>query len=103
MPAGRNKITIVGAGNVNVAGADVSASVISAGGSVSGNTASATVGAFNGVAAPAAQKTTEDADQAIAGKQLTQLSDEDEKKKHAAEGPALAHSTGRVTVILPKG
>ncbi len=97
--------SIVGAGAVNVAGGEITASVISASGntSTSGNSSGASIGAFASAAAPAAQKTTEDADKTVASKSLAQGEDEDEKKKRAAaKGPTLLRRIGRVTVILPK-
>jgi len=93
--------TIVGAGNVSVSGSEVSAAVISTGGnaSTSGDASAAKVGAFNSVAAPTAQQTTQDADKTVAAKK-PMVEDEDEKKKRTA-GPVLSKTSGRVTVILP--
>lgn len=93
---------IAAGGDVSVSGVSVSADAISTGGKVSGDTSGAKGGAFASVAAPTAQKTSDDADQAIAGKELAKQDDAEEKKKHAeAKGPVLARSVGRVTVILP--
>lgn len=59
--------------------------------------------ALAGVAAPAATKTVETADKAIAAATAT-ADDEDEQKKKrgAGNGAVLAQKTSRVTVILPK-
>jgi hypothetical protein len=97
--------TIVGAGNVNVSGSEITASVISTGGNAntSGNTAGATVGAFTSVAAPAAQKTVEAGDKTVASDTTSLANAEDDKKKRAsAKGPVLVRRVGRVTVILPE-
>lgn len=96
--------SVVGAGNVNVSGSEITASVISTGGNAntSGNTAGSTVGAFTGVAAPAAQKTVEAADKTVASDTATTDNAEDDKKKRASgKGPTLVKHVGRVTVILP--
>ncbi len=93
---------IAAGGDVSVSGVSVSADAISASGTVSGDTSGVKGGAFSSVAAPTVQKSTDDADQAIASKELAKNDDDEEKKKHAvAKGPVLSRSVGRVTVILP--
>jgi hypothetical protein len=90
--------TVIGGTGVSVGGAEVTADAISTGGSVSGSTSGAT-SAFAGVAAPAAQKTTDDTGaKAATAKSDLGGDDEDLKKRK----PALAQKVSRVTVILPK-
>jgi filamentous hemagglutinin family protein len=95
---------IVGGGNVNVSGSEISASVISTGGSTttSGNTAGSSIGAFSGVAAPAAQKTAEEGEKTLASKSLAQDDDDEKQKRATGKGPSLLRRIGRVRVILPK-
>jgi filamentous hemagglutinin family protein len=91
--------TVIGGGDVSLSGGDVSAEAISTGGGVSGG--SGGNAAFAGVAAPAAQKTSQDASQQIASDQSGSSDDEDQKKKRG-KPPVLAQKVSRVTVILPK-
>ena len=90
---------VVSGGDATVTGSEwVTASVISTGGSANGAQGSA----FAGVAAPAAQKTTDDAEKTVASNTAT-TDDQDELKKRAAsKGAVLAQKVSRVTVILPK-
>jgi filamentous hemagglutinin family protein len=97
--------SIVGASGVSVAGSEVTASMISTRGSVSssGDTTGAKMGAFNAVAAPSAQRVTENADKTVATETTTANLDSEEKKKQYAQNkPVLQRRVGRVTVILPK-
>ena len=82
---------------VSGAGGGPGPEVISTGGGAGGGSGNA----FAGVAAPTAQKTTEDASQTIANNDSAKAADADELKKRA-EKPALSKTVGRVTVILPK-
>jgi filamentous hemagglutinin family protein len=91
--------TVIGGGDVSLSGGDVSATAISTGGGVSGG--SGGNAAFAGVAAPTAQKTTQDASQQVASDQSGSSDDEDQKKKRG-KPPVLAQKVSRVTVILPK-
>ncbi|WP_160164651.1 filamentous hemagglutinin N-terminal domain-containing protein [Pedosphaera parvula] len=98
--------TIVGGGDVSVSGALISAAVSSVNGSTSttGDASQAKIGSFNGVAAPVAQKMTDDAEKMVADKKDSLvLNDEETKKRTGNRGPLLAKATGRVTVILPNG
>ena len=91
--------SIVSGGSSSVGGATVDASVISTGGTTSGDTGGGKGNAFSSVAAPVAAKTTESADKTVA-KATEEKSDEDELKKK--KPVQLAKRVSRVTVILPK-
>lgn len=93
--------TIVGGGNVSVAGGDVSASIISTGGNASANDSATKANAFHNVAAPAAQQSAPDAEKTVADAK-PKVDESDDQKKRDSKKPALARSTGRVTVILPE-
>jgi filamentous hemagglutinin family protein len=95
--------TIVGGANVSVAGSSVSASVISTGGntSTSGDASGAATGAFSGVSASTAQKSSDSADKTLTASATSTLEEEDKKKRNTGSGPVLSRRVGRVTVILP--
>lgn len=95
--------SIAASGDVTVSGSQISASVISTGGTATSGGSSVAGNAFSGVAAPqTAQQTVESADKTVASQSLTSSDDDDTKRRAAGKGPAIKHSIGRVTVILPK-
>jgi hypothetical protein len=92
--------SIVGGTGANVSGAEVSASVISTGGSASANGTESSGTAFAGVAAPATQKSAEDASTTLAKKEEKTEEEEGEEKKKGKK-IVIAQKVSRVTVILP--
>ena len=91
--------TIIG-GAVNVAGATVDATVISASANVTGNSAGAQVGtqAAAGNVGPA--RTEQSTEQTVAKASSKGDGDDDERKRRLGT-PRLVRTVGRVTVVLP--
>ena len=91
--------TIIG-GAVNVAGATVDATVISATANVSGNSSAAQVGTQAAVGNVGPARSEQSAEQTVARASNKTDGDDDERKRRLG-GPKLMRTVGRVTVILP--
>jgi hypothetical protein len=95
---------LVSGGGAEVTGLEITASISSINGPISttGDASQAKIGSFAGVAAPAAQKTAEEAAKTVGETKTSFAQYEEEASKGTGNrGPMLAKATGRVTVILP--
>ncbi|HVY70155.1 MAG TPA: filamentous hemagglutinin N-terminal domain-containing protein [Verrucomicrobiae bacterium] len=91
--------SVIGGSGVSVSGGSITAALVSANVSTSGDASAASIGTPQVAAARSESKLADSADKTVAQntKPATLEDDKDEKKKK----PVLTRKTGRVTVILP--
>jgi hypothetical protein len=92
--------TITSSGNVEVSASSISANISAKSVSAAGDTSGSVVNATT-AAAKTDSKVTEEAATTTAKVSEKEIEESDEQKKTKGNGPVLAKSTGRVTVILP--
>lgn len=102
--AGNVSGTVIAMGSANVSGSAISAGILSANATTSGNVSSSSqVGFSQGKAATTTSAGAASTDRETRKASIDQpATDEDDQKKKTAAAPVLARRVGRVTVILPK-
>jgi len=94
--------TVIGIGSVTASGSTVDASLLSQNLTASGDVTSSQVGFSQGTAANSTSQSLSNDDTEKKAVATDTDTDEENLKKKAGNGPLLAKSSGRVTVILPQ-